>query len=82
VKPNKEEIEAMLAMRDKELSYLKDELDKIAVIEDDEQLVEAARMVITRGRADAVCVSLGKAGAMLVTADHVEFMRGMTVSIV
>lgn len=79
-KPNKEEMEAMLALKDTKLSYLKDELEAIThEFEDDEQLIGLAQLVIKRGRCDVIVVSLGKAGAVLVTADHVELMRGLTV---
>ena len=80
-KPNKEEMESMLALKDTSLSYLKNELDAITAIEDDEQLVAAAQFVIKRGRVDVVVVSLGKAGALLVTEDEVEMMRGLTVPV-
>ncbi|KAI9021810.1 putative 6-phosphofructokinase [Hyaloraphidium curvatum] len=81
-KPNQEELESMLNLKDTKLSYLKDQLDEIMGIQDDEHLIAAAKLAIDRGRTDIMVVSLGKAGALLVTREgEVEMMRGLTVPV-
>lgn len=50
-------------------------------LEDDDEIVAAARDVVGTGKAEAVVVSLGAGGAVLVTDDTTELVRSPTVPV-
>jgi 6-phosphofructokinase 2 len=65
----------------RELGQLAGHTDLEAPIEDEEQLVAAAQEIVEQGRAEAVVVSLGAAGAVLVTDEGATDLRAPTVQI-
>lgn len=50
-------------------------------LQGDAEVESAARSIIARGKAEAVLVSLGRGGAMLVTRDRIDNIRAPTVQV-